>query len=216
MEEAQMETPRVHSGIWLALAFLAAGATAFSFHRAQTRPEPPEVANAPANPPWRTTIAPADELGERIVISGQVFAPDGAQPVAGIMVYAYHTDADGHYARNGAIRPPRLQGWAKTDAQGRFEFRTIRPAPYPGRSIPAHVHFILWGAGYPRQWTEELRFQGDPFLTLEMLAASSSAGKFATVCPLQPGPPQNGAASADGAAHCTFNLKVQRTSNFKE
>jgi protocatechuate 3,4-dioxygenase beta subunit len=203
-----MNTQRVHSGVWLAIALLAAVATGLSFNRAQARPQTPEVASAPANPSWQATIASADEPGERLVVSGRVFAPDGEAPVAGIMVYAYHTDAEGHYTRNGTMRPPRLQGWAKTDAQGRFEFCTIRPAAYPNRSIPAHVHFILWGAGYPRQWTEELRFHGDPFVTADMAAASDGAGKFATVRPLEHG--------QDGAVHCSFNLRVQRVTNFKE
>ena len=192
--------------IWSAL--VAAALAALLLARAQAGAQAPEVVNAPANLSWQATIAPADEPGKRLVVSGQVFAPDGTTPVAGITVYAYHTDATGHYTKTGALRPPRLQGWAKTDAEGRFEFHTIRPAAYPGRTIPAHVHFILWGAGYPRQWTEELRFEGDPFVTREIVAEAAAAGKFAAVVPLQRG--------ADGALHCTINFRVRTVSNFKD
>jgi len=167
----------------------------------------PEVAGAPANLSSRADIAGPDEPGERLVISGQVYAPDGETPVAGIIVYGYQTDATGHYTKTESLRPPRLQGWVKTDAEGRFEFRSIRPAPYPGRSIPAHVHFILWGAGYPRQWVDELRFEGDPFVSSRMLAEAAAAGKFSAVRPLQPG--------ADGVLHCNVNFRVQHVSNFK-
>jgi protocatechuate 3,4-dioxygenase beta subunit len=179
----------------------------FVYARMGEAQQAPEVASAPQNFSSRADIAGPDEPGERLVISGRVFAPDGETPVAEITVYAYHTDATGHYTKSGSIRPPRVQGWAKTDAEGRFEFHTIRPAAYPGRSIPAHVHFILWGAGYPRQWVDELRFEGDPFVTSRMLAEAASAGKFAAVRPLQRG--------ADGALHCTVNFRVQRISNFK-
>lgn len=190
------------------LALAAAAALLFAFGRPGEAQQAPEVANAPANLPWHADIAGPEEPGERLVISGRVFAPDGETPVAGIIVYAYHTDATGHYTKNGTMRPPRLQGWAKTDTAGRFEFSTIRPAAYPGRSIPAHVHFILRGAGYPRQWVDELRFEGDPFVTSRMLADAVAAGKFGAVRPLERG--------TDGALHCSVNFRVERTSNFKD
>ena len=197
---------RGRRAIWIAL--VAAALAGLLLAGARAGAQAPEVVSAPANLSWQATIAPADEPGERLVVSGQVFAPDGTTPVAGITVYAYHTDATGHYTKTGALRPPRLQGWAKTDGEGRFEFHTIRPAAYPGRTIPAHVHFILWGAGYPRQWTEELRFEGDPFVTREMLTEAAAAGKFAAVVPLVRG--------ADGALDCTINFRVRTVSNFKD
>ncbi len=190
------------------VSLAAAAVLVFAYARAGDAQQAPEVTSAPANLTWHADIAGPEEPGERLVISGHVFAPDGETPVPGIIVYAYHTDATGHYTKNGTMRPPRLQGWAKTDAQGRFEFRTIRPAAYPGRSIPAHVHFILWGAGYPRQWVDELRFEGDPFVTSRMLAEAAAAGKFAAVRPLERG--------ADGALHTRVNFRVERTSNFKD
>jgi protocatechuate 3,4-dioxygenase beta subunit len=194
-----------YSIFWIApLALACAG---FVGRLAGAASQAPEVANAPAILSWQATVAGPDEPGERLIITGQVIAPDGITPVAGIAVYAYQTDATGHYTNSGALRPPRLQGWAKTDSEGRFEFHTIRRAPYPGRTIPAHVHFILWGAGYPRQWVDELRFEGDPFVTREMLAEAAAAGRFAAVVPLQ--------RSADGTLRCTVNFRVQSVSNFK-
>jgi len=197
---------RVGRGVWIAI--IAAALVGLLLAGARAGAQAPEVVNAPANLSWQATIAPADEPGKRLVVSGQVFAPDGTTPVAGITVYAYHTDATGHYTKTGALGPPRLQGWARTDGEGRFEFHTIRPAAYPGRTIPAHVHFILWGAGYPRQWTDELRFEGDPFVTGAMLAEAAGAGKFAAVVPLERG--------ADGALHCTVNFRARPVSNFKD
>src|SRR5215831_20910733 len=65
-------------------------------------------------------IADEREPGQRLVVSGQVFAPDGVTPAAGVMVYAYQTDATGHYQNDPQTRVARLHGWARTDAQGRF------------------------------------------------------------------------------------------------
>lgn len=158
---------------------------------------------------WQARIAPAGEPGEPLVVTGQVFDPSGQKPVAGVVVYAYHTDAQGYYRRDGDPwhDPPRLRGWARTDAQGRFRFRTIRPAPYPGRSIPAHIHFHLWGAGYPKQWTPELQFQGDRYLTAEDLARSAALGRFANIQPLTRGP--------DGAWHVGISFRLLTISNFR-
>ena len=60
---------------------------------------------------------------------------------AGVAVYAYNTDAQGCYGENHAEYPQRLYGWMKTDAEGRFELRTILPGWYPEMHVPAHIHF---------------------------------------------------------------------------
>jgi hypothetical protein len=72
--------------------------------------------------------------------------------------------------------------------------------------IPAHVHFNLWGAGYPVQWTEELRFEGDSYLTEAMKSESEARGKFATIRPLS--------RDKNGIYHCEINLRLQEKSNY--
>ena len=56
----------------------------------------------------------------------------------------------------------------QTNREGRYEFRTIKPAPYPGRTNPAHIHAYVSGPGYPEYWIDEFLFEGDPFITEEM------------------------------------------------
>jgi protocatechuate 3,4-dioxygenase, beta subunit len=53
----------------------------------------------------------------------------------------------------------------KTGADGHYEFRTLKPAPYPGRHIPTHIHGPVAAPGYPSRWLAEYWFEGDPFLT---------------------------------------------------
>ena len=182
---------------WIVAVALVAS-TAFAAGPPPTPMPPPTVSSM-------GVIAGPHEPGARMVISGEVFAPDGVTPVGGAFVYAYQTDATGEY-RNDANGVARLHGFARTDANGRFEFQTIRPAPYPNRGIPAHVHFHIWGAGYPLQWTEELRFADDPLLTDHDRQASRAVGQFGTVNRVTRG--------SDGVQHVAVRFRLMRTTNY--
>lgn len=122
----------------------------------------PKYLAAPAAPS-RIIIAGPDEPGERLVVTGRVI--HGPKPIAGASVYVFHTDAKGFYAP-GLRGPaselnPRLHGALRTDSEGRYEFRTIRPGSYDNNA--AHVHYVVVAPGYkPRIF--ELEFQDDPIL----------------------------------------------------
>lgn len=166
---------------------------------------PPPTPPPPADVSPVGVIAAKSEPGQRLVISGRIFASDGVTPAAGVIVYAYHTDSSGEY-HNDANRVARLHGWAKTDADGRFEFRTIRPAPYPGRQIAAHVHFHAWGRGVPLQWLDGLRFADDPLVSAADRASSLTHGKFGNVCAVT--------RTADGVEHVTVNFRLNMETNY--
>jgi protocatechuate 3,4-dioxygenase beta subunit len=127
------------------------------------------------------TLAPAGEPGDPLVISGTVFQPDGRTPVPGAVVYAYHANAAGVYPKRGgesgiARWHGYLRGWARTDARGRFEFRTVRPGTYPTRAEPAHVHFELLapdGRGYA---INDLIDDADPLVDARWRARMSNRG----------------------------------------
>jgi len=161
---------------------------------------------APRQLTWRTRIAGADEPGQPLIVTGGVFAPDGKTAASGVTVYAYNTDAQGYYGENQAEFPPRLYGWTKTDTDGRFELRTILPGCYPGMHVPAHIHFSLWGAGYPLQWVEELRFEGDRYITPAMLRQAENDGEFRTI--------QRLVLGEDGMLRCSYKIRLQSRSNF--
>lgn len=116
------------------------------------------------SPTW--SLAGLDEPGERMVLSGQVRTADGSQPAAGVIIYAHQTNAAGLYA-NGtnatewSRRHGRLRGWVKTGSDGRYEFLTIKPAPYPNRTMPAHIHLFVGEPGRRPYYIDDVVFDGE-------------------------------------------------------
>ena len=107
--------------------------------------------------PSRMKIAADNEPGQRLIITGHVF--DASGKPARVTLYAYHTDAKGLYRPDGSFRgQPRLQGTLLTAEDGSYEIDTIKPAPYPNRDIPAHIHVHLRWNGHDQE--EEIRFEG--------------------------------------------------------
>jgi protocatechuate 3,4-dioxygenase beta subunit len=150
--------------------------------------------------PSRIVIAPEGEPGQRLVIHGQVFAPDGETAVEGVVLYVYNTGTDGRYAPPGK-RVPRLRGWVRTGPEGRYEVETIRPGSYPGGRTAAHVHVFLWGAGYEPQWTGELLFDDDPLVSDLEHQESRAAGRFGNVCTPE--------EQSDGQLSCVYDIRLK-------
>lgn len=71
--------------------------------------------------------------------------------------------------------------------------------------IPAHIHFNLWGQGYPLQWAEELKFTGDRFLKPNHLAADAKLGDFRTIQPLT--------RDAGNLLRCAYRIRLRRTTD---
>lgn len=157
----------------------------------------------------RSTISliPEAEPGEPLIVSGLIRDGDGA-PLANAIVYAYQTDTGGFYS-NGIVaapngkhddRHPRLFGFARTGADGRYELRTILPASYENApDMPRHIHFHFGAAGYGPQRPEGhvgLYFADDPKLVGEHLAEIRSDG--ARIAELSRDP--------DGTRRCTYDF----------
>lgn len=91
-------------------------------------------------------------------------------PGAGILLYIYHTNAEGEYPTRGdetgnARRHGYLRGWVVTDAQGGYTVRTIKPGSYPGRDEPAHIHMTVKEPDRDEYWIDSVLFKGDPEIT---------------------------------------------------
>jgi protocatechuate 3,4-dioxygenase beta subunit len=155
---------------------------------------------APHAVSWRTSITAPDEPGERLIMSGRIFQADGQTPAAGVLLYVYHTDITGYYNHPNKL-PARLRGWMRTGADGRYEFRTIKPAPYPGRDFPAHIHATLTADGYPEYWIDDFWFDGDPLITQTKLRTLSGRGGFKAIVSLK--------RDRDGTLNGQRNLRLE-------
>jgi protocatechuate 3,4-dioxygenase beta subunit len=139
---------------------------------------------APANLSWKTIVTAPEEPGKALQISGRILQPDG-KPAEGMVLFIYHTDATGYYNEKDDASHPRLKGWMKTGPDGRYQFRTIRPAPYPHRTTPAHIHAHIYGPEYSERSIDDFWFEGDPFITVEELARVKAQGQMPAIVSLK-------------------------------
>ncbi|HYH84973.1 MAG TPA: hypothetical protein VEX60_05775 [Pyrinomonadaceae bacterium] len=152
---------------------------------------------------WQTVLVSKDEPGTPLVVTGRIFAPDGKTPVEGITLHVYHTDARGLYSEEdgkGGPPNPRLKGWMQTDREGRYEFRTIRPASYPNSRNPQHIHAKVYGAGHAERWIPEYWFADDPLVTDDMRAKHSGEGAFTPI--------MSATRGDDGVLRCVRDIKL--------
>lgn len=151
-------------------------------------------------------IASKDEPGTPLIIRGQVLGPD-ASPMAGVVIHAYHRDAAGREfgTREEALTTWDLQGWVETDADGRFEFQTIRPAPDNLGREAAHIHFTLVSQDYGRQWAPKVFFADDPLVTERARRRSEAAGDFSWVREVR---------TIDSVQHVEVQFRLKEKSDF--
>ena len=102
-------------------------------------------------------VAP-DEPGPPLVVSG-VVRDEAGRPLEGAIIYVHHTDSEGI---SEGDENPRLFAYLRTGADGRYTYRTIRPAGYPGTDVEQHVHYEVAAAGHK---TDRFRlgFADDPW-----------------------------------------------------
>lgn len=110
------------------------------------------------NAPFTTTLASPDLKGDRLIVSGTVYASNRVTPLPGALIEVWQANAEGRYGR--------LRGQMWTDVEGHYEFTTIKPGHYQVDCLPmpAHIHYrITYLNNDPIFQT--LFFQGDPYLT---------------------------------------------------
>jgi protocatechuate 3,4-dioxygenase beta subunit len=158
---------------------------------------------AEKNAPSKITITTKTEPGERLTVTGVVYAADGRTPLANASVYVYHTDATGRYTPGPKDdnRNPRLRGYLRTDAQGRYEYTTIKPAPYPGDGPPAHIHYHVNAPGHQER-VFEIVFEGDPKISANIRAEAAKEDSGFSIRQLT-GDARNG-------WHCTQNVTLRK------
>jgi len=111
-------------------------------------------------------------VGERIIVTGRVLDSE-ARPIADSLVEIWQANAGGRYRHRWDNWPAALDpnfgggGRTVTDSEGRYEFVTIKPGPYPWGNHdnawrPAHIHFSLLGRSFEQRLVTQMYFPGDP------------------------------------------------------
>ena len=136
--------------------------------------------------PFRARLAGPDEPGDRLILTGTVFAPDCRTALPGALIEVwqanhagiYDTLAPGNFTE---VTSFHMRGMLQTDEQGRYEIETIMPGRYPippgipglekfaGLTRPAHIHFkVMQSTHVPV--TTQLYFNGDPYIADDVWA----------------------------------------------
>lgn len=136
------------------------------------------VANAPLSR-GSARLDDGTDQGEVLFMHGVVRGLDG-KPVAGAIVDVWHANPKGMYSFFDKTQSHyNLRRRIQTDANGRYEFRTIMPAGYgcppdgPTQALlntlgrhgqrPAHIHFFVSAPGH-RHLTTQINIAGDKYL----------------------------------------------------
>jgi protocatechuate 3,4-dioxygenase beta subunit len=111
----------------------------------------------------RVAGRPQQAAGQVLHLFGRVLDPEG-RALSGAEVQIWQCDAEGHYHHpgdRGGRADPNFQGFgaARTDAEGAYRFRTIRPVAYPGRT--PHIHFAVLGDAFDTLVTQ-MYLRGEP------------------------------------------------------
>ena len=123
--------------------------------------------------------------GEPAWVSGRVLSVEG-KPIAGATIDVWQARGNGVYDIQDPAAEFELRGRVVTDAQGRYAFRTFKPAFYGvptdgpvgallhamGRHPmrPAHMHAIVAAPGY-QQVITHVFVEGDPYLDSDAVFA---------------------------------------------
>ena len=120
-------------------------------------------------------------IGQFIVLSGRVLDSDG-RAVPNTLIEIWQTNGAGRYvdATDPALMPldPNFTGAGRTitDNEGRYSFRTVKPAAYPGTRgglyRPAHIHVSLFGPDLSSRIVTQCYFEGDILIQHDPIAQS--------------------------------------------
>ncbi len=158
--------------------------------------------DVPANVSWKTVLSKDSDNGEKMIISGTVFESDGKIPAPNVLIYLYHTDIYGYYGKTGEHKHGRYRGWMLTDKQGRYEFQTIKPAPYPENRFAAHIHTTITTKNLKEDWIDNYLFEGDTLISAREREMAGKKGGFKPIVTLE--------KDANGIWKATRNIQLWR------
>lgn len=116
------------------------------------------------------TLPGFNKAPQKLLVTGTVFQKDGRTPAPNVIIYAYHTDAEGIYPKKSDSkgfeqRHGYIRGWVKTDKKGNYTFYTFRPASYPNTTIEQHIHLTIKEPSKNEYYIDDITFADDPNLS---------------------------------------------------
>lgn len=147
------------------------------------------------------TLPDYNDKGPKLSISGIVYQRDGMTPAKDVVLYVYHTDQRGLYPTKGnekgwAKRHGYIRGWVKTDKNGFYQFKTLRPAAYPERNAAEHIHITVKEPDKNEYYLDEYLFADDPLLPKTPIAKPRGGDYILKLTP----------ADKDGVQHATRHI----------
>ncbi|MBT3417750.1 MAG: T9SS type A sorting domain-containing protein [Flavobacteriales bacterium] len=130
------------------------------------------TANAPSI--QNNMLADSNEIGTRLILSGQVYNLECSEVIPNTEIDIWHANDDGDYDNSGY----NLRGKTTTNSQGFYVFETIKPGLYLNGATyrPSHFHFKITPPNFPTLITQ-LYFAGDPYIASDA-AASITSGTY--------------------------------------
>jgi protocatechuate 3,4-dioxygenase beta subunit len=138
---------------------------------------------------------PGRAEGEILNVMGRVLNLKG-EPVRNAKVEIWQANAHGRYTHPSDTNPapldPNFEGSAAltTDSEGRYRFKTIKPAAYPvgpNTIRPAHIHFEVYGQ--QDRLVTQMYFEGDPYNSTDRFLQSAGRTEL-LITKLLPPPPE--------------------------
>jgi protocatechuate 3,4-dioxygenase beta subunit len=132
--------------------------------------------------------------GQVLNVMGRVLNLSG-EPVRNAKVEVWQANTYGRYTHpsdpNPAPLDPNFEGAAvlTTDSEGRYRFKTIKPAAYPaGPNMmrPAHIHFQV--SGRQDRLVTQMYFENDPYNATDPFLNSAARKELLVTKLLDPSP----------------------------
>lgn len=117
-----------------------------------------------------TNVAGEHARGQHILLTGTV-VEDGNRPIRNAIVEIWQPDANGIFHHpldpRSEQADPGFFGWgrARTDAEGRYAFRTVMPGAYAtedGAARCPHINLMLLAIGLTRRLVTTVFFPEEP------------------------------------------------------
>ncbi|MEU0303604.1 protocatechuate 3,4-dioxygenase subunit beta [Streptomyces sp. NPDC006175] len=121
-------------------------------------------------------------MGEQIIVHGRVTDSWG-RPARDMLVEIWQANAAGKYVHDHDRTPKPIDpnftgaGRTRTDADGAYSFKTIKPGAYPWTKHreawrAQHLHFSLTGRGLSERHVTQMLFPGDPLISSDPIVTT--------------------------------------------